>query len=189
MANKASKIRRMPPDALVDLGAQVAERVQIQDVHLVETRARRGSVRKGQPLHLQFSVDVKTQVEEARSLVMVRPLLSLIAKYDETSDGEEAFRVEALFSLQYKINSAKGLSSTNYDAFGKTNGLYNAWPFWREYVQAMTARLGLPALTIPVLPPVSRAGRPSSAAPAREPGGGSKRKKVRQPVPRKKTLA
>jgi preprotein translocase subunit SecB len=31
------------------------------------------------------------------------------------------------------------------------NGIYNIWPYWREYVQTTTSRLGLPPLTLPVL--------------------------------------
>src|SRR5512146_2424796 len=121
MVKKASEMKRMSSDALVDLGSRVSERVQIQDVHLVETRAKRGSLRKGQPLHLHFSVNVTTHVDEPKSVVVVRPLLGLIAKYDDATDGEEALRVEAAFMLVYKMTSTAGLDKAKYDAFGNTN--------------------------------------------------------------------
>jgi len=35
-------------------------------------------------------------------------------------------------------------------AFARTNGIYNAWPYWREFVQNMIARMNLPPLVIPV---------------------------------------
>jgi len=35
--------------------------------------------------------------------------------------------------------------------FAETNGLYNAWPYWREFVQNTAARMSLPGLTVPVL--------------------------------------
>ena len=35
-------------------------------------------------------------------------------------------------------------------AFAEHSGLHTAWPYWREFVQSATTRLGLPALTIPV---------------------------------------
>ncbi len=31
------------------------------------------------------------------------------------------------------------------------NPISNAWPYWREFVQSMSARMGFPALTVPLL--------------------------------------
>ncbi|NLX20569.1 MAG: hypothetical protein GXY55_02715 [Phycisphaerae bacterium] len=156
MVKKGSELKIGGADALLELGAVVSDRVQIQNVHLLETRAKRGSIREKQPLHLRFSVNVTTQVDQSKSILLVRPLLTMIASHEDAADGEEALRIEALFVLAYRVDSLKGLDKTNFDAFGETNGLYNVWPFWREYVQATTARLGLPPLTIPVLPPAKR---------------------------------
>jgi len=156
MARKASEVERRRAVSLLDLASPVSERVQITDVHLLETRAKRGPMRPKLPAHLGFSVNVTTQVDEPNSTILVRPFLSVVAKYDETVDGEEPLCIEARFLLTYSVKSLDGLNTANFVAFGETNGLYNAWPFWREYVQATTARLGLPALTIPVLPPALR---------------------------------
>ena len=34
--------------------------------------------------------------------------------------------------------------------FGQINAVFNAWPCWRELVQAPPARMSLPTLTVPV---------------------------------------
>ena len=31
------------------------------------------------------------------------------------------------------------------------NPISNAWPYWREFVQSMSSRMGFPALTVPLL--------------------------------------
>ena len=72
------------------------------------------------------------------------------AKAAEGSDSL-AFQLEAEFLLNYKVNSFEGITDEQLDAFGKMNGIYNAWPYWREYIQSTTVRMGLPALTLPVL--------------------------------------
>ncbi len=43
----------------------------------------------------------------------------------------------------------------SYDAFTtyfyKINPVSIAWPYWREFVQNMSTRMGYPALTVPML--------------------------------------
>ena len=36
------------------------------------------------------------------------------------------------------------------EAFAQVNAVFNAWPYWRELVQASLARMSMPALTVPV---------------------------------------
>jgi hypothetical protein len=31
------------------------------------------------------------------------------------------------------------------------NPIYHSWPYWREFVQSMSSRMGFPALTVPLL--------------------------------------
>ena len=31
------------------------------------------------------------------------------------------------------------------------NPISHAWPYWREFVQSMSSRMGFPALTVPLL--------------------------------------
>ena len=59
-------------------------------------------------------------------------------------------RIEARFAITYAIGNHDDLTEDNYEAFGQRNGVYNVWPYWREFVQSTTVRMGLPALTLPV---------------------------------------
>lgn len=55
------------------------------------------------------------------------------------------------FELVYQYIHEGDLSQENAELFGKVNGIYNVWPYWREFVQSMTARLSLPPLTMPLI--------------------------------------
>jgi hypothetical protein len=133
----------------MDLAAPVSQRVEVLQILLAESMTRRGSIRDRLPAKLEMSVNVETKADKEQKVILIRPRFTLTAKYDE-ADGEELLRIEAVFVLRYRIPSFDGLRSKNIEAFGKLNGLYNAWPYWREFVQSTTVRMGLPALTIPV---------------------------------------
>ena len=68
----------------------------------------------------------------------------------EGSDVSPFLVIEAAFRLRYRVSDRAGLDDSHFDAFGHLNGVFNAWPYWREYVQSMTVRMGYPALTVPV---------------------------------------
>lgn len=58
--------------------------------------------------------------------------------------------IEATFLLLYNIKSLEGLDDDAFRSFSELNGVYNAWPYWREFVQNVTSRMELPTLTVPV---------------------------------------
>lgn len=166
---KAIEVVKKTDESPMNLASAVSDRVNIEDVRLVETKSKRGFVRDRLPGDLQFQVNTTTQVDKQHSAILVEARFGLSAKYQDSAPGEEPLLIEAVFHLSYKVESLAGLTKANFDAFGKLNGLYNAWPYWREYVQAMTTRMGFPSLTIPVLKPVPQAASPSSAAPLSAP--------------------
>jgi hypothetical protein len=61
--------------------------------------------------------------------------------------------IQAQLVLTYNSPKAAEFDSEHLDAFAQGNGIYNAWPYWREFVQSATARLGLPPFTVPSLKP------------------------------------
>ena len=56
---------------------------------------------------------------------------------------------ESRYVLVYSIKSMEGLTAKNFDAFVKFNGVFNAWPYLREFMQTATSRLALPPLILP----------------------------------------
>jgi len=166
MAKQTSTTPRKPARSKMDLAASVSERVEIMEILLVESVMKRGAVGDGLPAKLALGVNVETQVDKDAKIVCVQPRFVVSAKYDE-ADDHELLRIEAQFALRYRVPSLAGLKKSNIEAFGELNGLYNAWPYWREFVQSTTVRMGLPPLTIPVYRPLEAPKR-RAKAPARK---------------------
>lgn len=76
-----------------------------------------------------------------------------------TKDGEPDRRVADIAAEFLVVYRAKATSAFPADAlqhFAGLNGTYNAWPYWRELVQSLTARAGMSAVTVPVFRPKVR---------------------------------
>jgi hypothetical protein len=58
--------------------------------------------------------------------------------------------LQAAFDLLYELPKAKDFSAAALSHFANVNGVYNAWPYWRELVQSITVRMGLPPVVLPV---------------------------------------
>lgn len=136
----------------MDRVVRVADRVRIQDVYLESSRTRRGDdaafSRSG--MRLEYSQRPPQLIQaDASDEFALKVSLLVVAKPDEP-EADAALEVEATFVLQYSLSRAEGVTSEDLTAFGLINGVYNAWPYWREFVQNTTARMGLPTITAPV---------------------------------------
>lgn len=69
-------------------------------------------------------------------------------------------RVSCELALDYQVSDEAAFASLTDDDcadFATTNGLYNAWPYLREFCQTMSLRMLLPApIVLPSLPPSVR---------------------------------
>lgn len=135
----------------LEKAAVVAERVELINVILVKADcALKPSGLKG-PYELKIDYNVNVKIDDAKKNVAVIPSFVLEAYIKEDPKKEEpAFKISVSFLLNYKIGSLDGLDVEHLQAFGEANGIYNAWPYWREYVQNIAARMCLPNLIIPV---------------------------------------
>jgi preprotein translocase subunit SecB len=128
----------------------VSDRVQIIEIRMLESRAEQKRFDENLPRRMTQTIQIETHLDAERSRLEVFPHFMLVVKRHEGSPEEMFVRIEARFALTYSIGSQDNLSETNYEAFGQRNGVYNAWPYWREFVQSTTVRMGLPPLTLPV---------------------------------------
>ncbi|WP_169981208.1 hypothetical protein [Tautonia rosea] len=134
------------------LAIPVSRQVQIRNIILSESASRRTS--KAAAILDDFSPTIQiAQVHhvadrEAKSLIVVVPLKLIVEE-----DGDkpiEHVRISATFILFYRVDSYEGIEEENLEAFASMNGVFNAWPYWREYVQSMAVRMGLPPIVVPV---------------------------------------
>ena len=86
---------------------------------------------------IEIDCKARTTVDKKNKSLIVFPQFKLRALAANTATKEADLTIEATFAVIYKAKSLAGLNKENYDAFGKTNGIYNAWPYWREFAQAL----------------------------------------------------
>jgi hypothetical protein len=130
----------------LELAVPVAQRVEIKDVLLIGCAAHR-------TFNLGLgSKETKTQcsVSEVKFGKNAESnILYVIIDFEFASTrfrGEESERtldITASFLLAYSVSSFDGVEDENLEAFSVTNGVYNAWPYWREFVQNTAARMGV----------------------------------------------
>ena len=129
------------------LASKVAARITGMDIQLV------ASVVNHNPFgDLTDSVRVETRflrhkVDKDNGLILVKPDFVIEVDYE---DSKEHLLIEAEFLLTYLVESSDDLTDDNFDAFAFKNGIYNCWPYLREYVQSISGRLNIkPAITLP----------------------------------------
>jgi preprotein translocase subunit SecB len=62
------------------------------------------------------------------------------------------FHIEATFLARYRFaDRAKPPSKTEIEAFRKSHAVLAVWPYLREFVQTIAARMGFPTEPLPLL--------------------------------------
>lgn len=145
----------------VELAGNVARFVQIREVYLSGIQASllvpRETYLAAGSWHLQHWISAEHGFEESSRLITVTLRLRAVvtgSKEGEEGPGQEFFTIECVFVLVYSFNVKGGPPPEERDqlfsAFAKINGTYNAWPYFRETVQSIVGRMGLPPVVVPV---------------------------------------
>ncbi len=164
MAESSPPGHRQDP---IDLAIVISDRVQIRNVSLVGTHASRADASRFPQEGLAFKHTVTpggVVRRESESQIDVRLSFTLTSIKDDQVELDPILLIEATFVLTYILDSWNGVDERNLTAFAATNGVYNAWPYWREYLQSTTVRMGIPPITAPVF-------RFSASPPSPEPKG------------------
>lgn len=66
------------------------------------------------------------------------------------NEGPPAVDLRATTELVYVRNSKTPIEATDLDEFALVNAPFNAWAYWREFVQTALSRMNLPAFAIPL---------------------------------------
>jgi preprotein translocase subunit SecB len=133
----------------VSPGLQVSDRVQIKDVRLISCGCEQKPVATTGKKNYDITTSTEVQSDENRGLVVVIVKFHFGASVGEKAE-EPALTIDASFVLTYEVDNFDGLTQEGFKQFANLNGVYNAWPYWREFVQNMIGRMALPPLTIPV---------------------------------------
>ena len=176
MAKKKVKTRVVKRENKLSAGLLVSDRVQLKDVRLISCKCDQtpeGTLGK-KPYNINYSTEV--QVDKKSGYIIVTAKFHFEA-FTESKAQKPVILIDASFLLAYKIENFEGLTQKAFEQFANLNGIYNAWPYWREFVQNTVVRMGLPSLSIPVFRIVE---------PRKEKTG---KKKVRKKKVKKRTVS
>jgi hypothetical protein len=149
----------------------------IGGVRLVEASAKvRFRESDEVPAGSKVSVSTGTQVKEAPredGTFFVLAMADVKLLKPEVK-GEPFLAVKAVFEVTYRLPEGLKASREELEAFAAVNGVFNAWPYFREYVQTTTARMNVTPIVLPLfkLPKPSKQQKQISRKGRRRIGGG-----------------
>jgi preprotein translocase subunit SecB len=124
--------------------------VQLESVRLVQASARAGIRTPEEAPDVKIFLDYSatgSKADDHRFFVLASIEVAVAATPD---DKNPAILVKAKFELSYRVPEDFKISKQEIVSFANVNGIYNAWPYFREFVQSSTARMDLPGVVLPV---------------------------------------
>lgn len=133
-----------------DLIRRIARSIELEEVSLRHCEvARTEEVAKRQSVKIQLDVSGETTTLSSKDQAFIATIeFKLQAKGRKET---EVFRMNSSFDLFYRMMSSdESFSKDELEQFTRVNGVFNAWPYFREFVQNLSARMGYPSITVPV---------------------------------------
>lgn len=159
-------------DELTPIAPLIAA-AQIRFVRLVEAQTQAhirqtADVPQDATMTIAHSASL-AQPPDAKGEFLIHATIDLRIQRPEAS-AAPLVGVKGVFELTYHVPEGFNTSAEELGRFAALNGVFNAWPYFREFVQAMMARMDLPPITLPlyrVAPrPATRGDAGSAGAPA-----------------------
>ena len=163
----------------LEIAARVAQRYVLQEIYLVDAKISRDPLTVSpETLSLQHkcSTNVHTPFDAEKYIFLCN---FRVAAFDGKEPHKLIMKIDASFCTSYVEKSQPEPLIPEDDADSlleyaehiiTINPISHAWPYWREFVQSMSARMGFPALTVPLLEiaPKKTATKRSKSQPAKK---------------------
>ena len=146
----------------MEIAARVAQRFVLKEIYLVDAKISRDPlIVSPETLSLEHKCSTasltSSDAETRGFLCNFR-----VAAFDGQEPSKLIMKIEASFCASYVEKSQSDPLIPEDDDSPETllvyvdhlmtiNPISHTWPYWREFVQSMSARMGFPALTVPLL--------------------------------------
>jgi hypothetical protein len=146
----------------------VISAVQLQGIRLVEAdvKTKIRSAKDAGPLEISYAWVAHATDHGKNGTFRVHPIMEVRVS-PRGSKAQPAVVVKVGFELTYSLPKSFSATQQELEAFAQTNGVFNAWPYWREFVQNMFARMNLPQPALPLYR-LSDAKAPRTQTPAKD---------------------
>lgn len=151
--------------SVIETAKRVIETAEIRDVRLVRaslgTKLRSAAEEPSPEVTISFGADVSER-EDERFWVTVGFQMKVFPATDASEEIQGEVDVEeedengrdplvwvnAAFEIAYRVPDEFTPSDEELEAFAEANGVFNAWPFLREFMQSSFTRMGLPPVAL-----------------------------------------
>lgn len=129
--------------------APLVAAVQLESVRLVEstveTKVR--SAKETGDIDIKFDMSAKaTPLVDGTFYVLAKADLNIVQRKDK----KLAVSVQIAYELKYNLPPDFKANKKDLNKFAQINGIFNVWPYWREYIQSVFERMNLPSIVLPV---------------------------------------
>lgn len=150
---KRSAPKAEPPNAF-QLAAEVADHVEIEGVVLRSASYQRARDSENEdtgvdPIQILIEHEIEHELERGGRRLRVYPAFVVRGEVEDARRSA-VFEIRCEFELVYSLTAPTALDEACIQAFANVNGVFNSWPYFREFVQSASTRLGLPPLVVPV---------------------------------------
>jgi len=130
----------------------ISQRIEIEDVRLVRLNCYHTPEAYSEDKK-EFGIerDTTCNMDKEEGMIFVFAKFNFQGYNQGKKKTEDAcVRIDCEYVLAYSVEDFEGITEAGCNEFARINGIFNAWPYWRELVQNTIARMGLPQLTLPV---------------------------------------
>jgi hypothetical protein len=146
----------------MEIAARVAQKYVLKEIYLVDAKISRDPLTESpETLSLEHkcSTESLSPSDAEKYLVLCN---FRVAAFNGQEPSKPIMKIEASFCTSYVEKSQPDPLIPVDDGSPETllafveylmtiNPISNAWPYWREFVQNLSSRMGFPALTVPLL--------------------------------------
>jgi hypothetical protein len=141
-----------PPPYDADAVGRVAAKVEIVSVELLGAYFERSD---DGPLPIDAASELTPEIGIGGvewEISADGTTLGCVVNFGATFEVEPMpYELYARFRLLYSIEEGLKLSEADLKQFANWNSVFNAWPYWREYLSSTVNRAQLPRFVVPVM--------------------------------------
>ena len=124
------------------------QRLQIQSICLLKLDVARSERDPSGEMSLEINYKAKGRRDGPNVTALVE--MALVARPAQVAGDATSFKIASTFRIVYVLAPGPEIGDDEAQRVADTNGVFNAWPYFRELLQSTLARCGLPAVLLPL---------------------------------------
>lgn len=138
-------------DAVMKRVSAASPLFELESIRFVDCHFSYAKRRDGADSEVRLGL-AEQMVEFEDDALHVTLLFEFLAPAPFEDEQDKQVMIRARVAIEYAAQPDRGqVQEEDTETFGRVNGIYNAWPYLREYVQSSLLRLGLPPFELPLL--------------------------------------